>query len=83
MEIALYEAKNKLSSLIDSVVKGGEVTITRRGKAVARLMPVEDRFDRVAVANAIDAFLAIRDNAAPGAALGGLSVRELKNEGRP
>ncbi len=77
MEVALYEAKNKLSGLIDEVVKGREITITRRGKAVARLMPVADRFDRVKVAKAVDALLAIRK----GASLGGLSVKELKNAG--
>ncbi len=79
MEVALYEAKNKLSGLVDEVVKGREITITRRGKAVARLMPVADRFDRVKVAQAIDSLLEIRK----GVSLGGLSVKELKNAGRP
>ncbi len=79
MEVALYEAKNKLSGLVDEVIKGREITITRRGKAVARLMPVADRFDRAKAAKAIDALLEIRK----GASLGGLSVRELKNAGRP
>ena len=77
--MALYEAKNKLSGLVDEVIKGREITITRRGKAVARLMPVADRFDRAKAAKAIDALLEIRK----GASLGGLSVRELKNAGRP
>lgn len=34
----LYEARNKLSELIDRVVTGEEVIITRHGKPVARLV---------------------------------------------
>lgn len=37
--IGLFEAKNKLSALIDSVERGEEIVITRHGKAVARLVP--------------------------------------------
>lgn len=35
--IALFEAKNRLSELIDRVQAGEEFVITRRGKEVARL----------------------------------------------
>lgn len=38
-EFGIFEAKNKLSALIDWVEKGEEIVITRRGKAVARLIP--------------------------------------------
>lgn len=38
-EIGAFEAKNKLSSLLDEVERGEEVVITRRGKPVARLVP--------------------------------------------
>jgi prevent-host-death family protein len=38
--ISLFEAKNRLSALIDQVSEGQEVTITRRGTPVARLVPV-------------------------------------------
>ena len=37
--IGIYDAKSRLSELIAEVAKGGEVVITRRGKAVARLVP--------------------------------------------
>lgn len=37
--VGIFEAKTHLSSLIDEVEKGGEVTITRHGKAVAKLVP--------------------------------------------
>ena len=38
-EIGLFEAKNKLSELVDRAERGEEVTITRRGKPVAKLVP--------------------------------------------
>ncbi len=38
-QVSVFDAKNKLSALLDQVERGGEVTITRRGKAVARLVP--------------------------------------------
>ncbi len=38
--INLFDAKNRLSALVDQVEAGQEVTITRRGKPVARLVPV-------------------------------------------
>jgi prevent-host-death family protein len=39
--VGIYEAKARLSELIAEVAKGGEVVITKRGKAVARLVPPE------------------------------------------
>ncbi len=39
--IGIYDAKVKLSQLIERVEAGGEVVITKRGKPVARLMPPE------------------------------------------
>ncbi len=46
-EIGAFEAKNKFGTLLDWVVKGEEVLITRHGKAVARLVPAVPGFDRV------------------------------------
>lgn len=39
-EVGAFEAKTRLSELLASVEAGETVTITRRGKAVARLVPV-------------------------------------------
>ena len=36
-----FEAKNRLSALLDMVEAGEEVTITRNGKAVAKLVPAD------------------------------------------
>lgn len=44
--IGVYEAKNKLSSLVDQILEGEEITITRRGEAVARLVPITDVLDQ-------------------------------------
>lgn len=38
-EVGAFEAKSRLGRLLDWVEAGEEVTITRRGKAVARLVP--------------------------------------------
>ncbi len=38
-----YSAKTHLSRLLDQVEQGEEVIITRRGKPVAKLVPVEAR----------------------------------------
>ncbi len=38
--VSLFDAKNRLSVLVDAVEDGQEVTITRRSKRVARLVPV-------------------------------------------
>ena len=41
-QINTYDAKNKLSELLDAVLAGESIEIMRRGKAVARLTPVPD-----------------------------------------
>jgi prevent-host-death family protein len=40
--VAIAEAKNTLSKLVDRVVRGEEIIITRHGTAVARLMPIRN-----------------------------------------
>jgi prevent-host-death family protein len=44
-EIGAFEAKNKLSELLDRAENGEEVVITRRGKPVAKLVPIGGRRD--------------------------------------
>ncbi|MDD5308805.1 MAG: type II toxin-antitoxin system prevent-host-death family antitoxin [Deltaproteobacteria bacterium] len=41
-EIGAFEAKARLSELLRGVVRGRAYLITRRGKPVARLLPVEE-----------------------------------------
>ena len=40
--VGAYEAKTHLSRLLDRVAAGETMTITRRGRPVARLVPVAD-----------------------------------------
>ena len=77
-EIGAFEAKNKLGTLLDWVADGDEVLITRRGKPVARLVPVEPGVDRTKARQAADN---IRARSAK-VRLKGLSIKELVNEGR-
>ena len=37
-EVAVYEAKTRLSELLAEVEQGAQITITRRGKPIARLV---------------------------------------------
>lgn len=46
MEVGSFEAKTKFASLLDRVERGEEVVITRRGRAVARLIPAESDLQR-------------------------------------
>ncbi len=39
MQVDAFDAKNRLGQLLDLVEAGEEVTITRHGKEVARLVP--------------------------------------------
>ena len=45
-EVGAFEAKDKFGQLLDWVEQGEEVTITRDGKQVARLVPVRHGFNR-------------------------------------
>ena len=59
-EVGTFEAKNKLSELLDRVEAGEEVVITRRGKPTAKLVPITGTRD---VAKAREAGRRIRENA--------------------
>jgi prevent-host-death family protein len=45
-EIGAFDAKNKLSALLDKVERGAEIIITRRGRPVAKLVPARQSQDR-------------------------------------
>lgn len=44
--VGSFEAKTKLAELLDKVEAGESITITRHGKAVARLVPVKPDDER-------------------------------------
>ncbi len=42
-EVGIRDLKNHLSEYIEDVERGELLTVTRRGKPVARIMPAEDK----------------------------------------
>ena len=75
--VGAYEAKTHLARLLDAVEAGEEITITRHGRPVARLVPVTPGRpqDPEAVFREMRALRA-RNR------LRGLSVRDMIEEGR-
>jgi prevent-host-death family protein len=45
MRIGSFEAKNKLSELLLRAERGDEIVITRRGRPVAKLVPIREETD--------------------------------------
>ena len=77
-EVGAFEAKNRFGTLLDWVEAGDEVVITRRGKAVARLVSAVTGVDRVDARQAAENIRA----RGIGVKLGGLKVKDLIEEGR-
>lgn len=76
--VGAYEAKTHLPRLLDEVAAGETIVITKRGVPVARLVPPED--DRPDVGALIDEWREYRKR--HNITLGGLSIREMIEEGR-
>ena len=76
-EVGAFEARTRLARLLDQVERGETIVITRHGKPVARLSPVQGSCwdERL---HAIEQLKELRG----GQTLGGLSPRELIDEGR-
>jgi prevent-host-death family protein len=73
----LFEAKQKLSELVDRASAGERIGITRRGKLAAILTPAHDQVDLKAVFERIDQ---IRKSAKP--LPKGMTIKDLIEEGR-
>ena len=71
------EAKARLLELLDDVLRGETITITKRGVLVARMVPVAG-IRRMSVDEAI---ASLRENRR-GVTFGGITLRELREEGR-
>ena len=79
-QVSVFDAKNKLSALLQRVERGGEVTITRRGKAIAKLVPAGSS---VRAADAVLRLRALREGiAARGGRLPVAALKALRDEGR-
>jgi len=75
--VGAFEAKTHLNELLRQVSEGETIRITRRGVQIAKLVPADDG-ERRDVKQLVRDIREIRK----GASLGGLSIRELINEGR-
>jgi prevent-host-death family protein len=76
--VGAFEAKTHLSTLLDRVAGGEEVVITKHGRPVARLVGARNS-DRARVNDAFEKLKMLRK----GTTLGGISWKELRDEGRP
>lgn len=80
-KIGIYEAKTQLPKLVADAQNGKSFTITRHGKPVARIVPLDNENDflqdkkRQAAINELRTFR-------KGRSLGDISIRELIEEGR-
>ena len=82
--VGIFEAKTKLSGLVEEVEKGGEVIITRHGRPVAKLVRVEERHSPEAIARRRQAMTELREMARKRGQR--ISIEEIKSwidEGRP
>jgi prevent-host-death family protein len=83
ISVGAYEAKVKLSELLDKVEHGEQVVITRHGKPIARLVP-EGGHDVAKAMAAVEGLLAIgKELAAQGVRVTQDDIRAMRDEGRP
>jgi prevent-host-death family protein len=76
--VGAYEAKTHFSELLERAAGGEEITITRHGNPVARLVPIQTRNSTESRRQSIEEMrlLAARTD------LAGLNVKDLIAEGR-
>jgi prevent-host-death family protein len=78
--VGSFEAKTHLPALLERVAKGERITITRHGKPVAQLVPI-DPDAKPDVKKVVEEMRTFRDERGP--VLGDdLTIRDLINEGR-
>lgn len=75
-QVGSYHAKTHLPELLDQVEAGASLTITRNGRAVARLTPV------ASAEESVSRILQLRNAMKMPAANKRLSMRKLIEEGR-
>ncbi len=74
--VSSFDAKTHLSQLLQEVEKGQSITITRRGKPIARLVPAQQETD-LSVDQIVADLGAIRNSVK-----GTCDVKELIRDGR-
>ena len=74
--IGVFDAKTRLSEIIDQVARTGEaVVITRRGRPLVRLVPIDEAS---VIEEGLDLLAAARAQSSPGPG----TIRELIDDGR-
>ena len=76
--VGAYEAKTHLSELLEKVEAGEEITITKHGAPVAKLVPVKKEASPSERLAAIERIRKL----ASGVSLGKLKIKDLIGEGR-
>jgi len=78
-QIGAYEAKTHFSQVLDSVAKGTDYIITKRGKPVAKISPIEPE-KQMTRKEAIETLIEMRKHyrGVPG----DFNIREAIEEGR-
>jgi prevent-host-death family protein len=76
--VGLFEAKTKLSEFVERAASGDEITITRRGQPVARLVPAAQQKPREPRKAMHEIRSLFRQSTLPS----GYTIRKLIEEGR-
>ncbi len=62
MEVSVKETRKNFSSLLDKTEKGEEIVILRRGKRVARLVPLKDTIKHLPDLSQFRASISVKNN---------------------
>jgi prevent-host-death family protein len=76
--VGAFDAKTNFSKLLERAENGETIIVTRHGRPVAKIGPVDDEAARAKRKEAIEKLMEARK----GNTLGGLSLKDLINEGR-
>jgi prevent-host-death family protein len=77
--VGIFEAKSRLSELVERATRGEEIIITRRGETVARLLPPERPNAQIQARSLAER---IRQSRARRVLGERVAIRELIEEGR-
>jgi prevent-host-death family protein len=77
-KVGLFEAKQKLSELVDRATRGERIAITKRGKLAAALVPMQEV--EVDIKEVFASMERIRKRAKP--LPRGVTIKDLIEEGR-
>ena len=75
-KVGLFEAKQKLSELVEQAARGERIGITRRGKLAAVIVSVKEEYDLSGIFKSLEE---VRKRARR---LKGVNVKDLIEEGR-